>query len=181
MAGRLIWFFGPSTAGKETLIVAIAEGRDHALRTHLKVGAKVGVCTQSLKTEHRDKLADAIVERDRQGLTQLIKGQSADIWDDREPQLHVPGDARLRDCQQEVVFVWAPPNELHRRCVQRAERARGAGDLEGSGYWSSWTEEGCRYELNLQLRWVSALKLPISWVRNDGNQVEIGEKPPQAL
>lgn len=181
MAGRLIWFFGPSKAGKATLIRAVADGRGHALRTHLKVGAEVEVCTQSLKSGPRDRLADVIadVERDRPGLTQLIKGQSIDIWD-WEPRLNTPGDARLQDCCQEVVFVWAHPNELNRRCVQRAEHAKRANDLEEWEYWSSQTEETCRQELNHQLRWVSSLKLPISWVKNDGSQVEIGEKPPQA-
>jgi hypothetical protein len=179
MAGRLIWFFGPSAAGKRTLLEAAAHQLNHPLRMYLDLGTPVEICAQSLISDRAD-FAKAIAAADlrRPGLTQLIKGQSIDIWD-WEPQRDVPGILRglLPDCREEVVFVWAPPAELHRRCVERAEHARQVGNDQLWRYWSQQTTQTCRQELELQLRWVRALELEISWVKSEGS-IEIGSEPP---
>ena len=122
MIERSIWFFGPSAAGKCTLIRAIESDQAQPLRVQLQLGSAVELCTESLDGGmSRDRLAAAIVRHHRSGLAQLIKGRSRDIWDEF-PQLDVPGQlARLLpNCQQELLFIWAHPAELSRRCRGRA-------------------------------------------------------------
>ena len=48
---RLIWFFGPSAAGKGTLVRAVATDAAHPLRKHLALGERVEVCAASLDKE----------------------------------------------------------------------------------------------------------------------------------
>src|SRR5947209_3448031 len=179
MIERSIWFFGPSAAGKCTLIRAIESDQAQPLRVQLQLGSAVELCTESLDGGmSRDRLAAAIVRHHRSGLAQLIKGRSRDIWDEF-PQLDVPGQlARLLpNCQQELLFIWAHPAELSRRCRARAEQAKDAGDEGRSAYWSTYSEEVCKREHDQQIDWVSSLGLPILWVRNEDDQLGIGEQP----
>jgi hypothetical protein len=143
VTGRLIWFFGPSAAGKDTLIRATAGRQDHPLRTHLNLGDEVEVCNQSLNNDDRASLAAVIAERHRREPPLLIKGQTTDV-----SILHLPQDLKSEGAyQQEVVFVWAHPSRLARRCALRAERAKEAGDLQMVQYWQLQTEAQCTREM----------------------------------
>jgi hypothetical protein len=175
MGSRLIWFFGPSAAGKDTLIHATAGERDHPVRTNLHLGGEVEVCEQSLNNDHRDGLAAVIAERTRPEVPLLLKGQTSDMSERHTPQKF----KRLPEYEQQIVFVWADPSELARRCAIRAELFRESGDLEQFRYWSVQTKETCTLEMyRHQLPWVKVLELPILCVSTDGDQPSTGPKPP---
>jgi hypothetical protein len=179
---RLIWFFGASAAGKETLARRVASDAGDPLCEYLGLDGPVQVVEESLDKEvARFRLVDLIIRRlPSSGEALLIKGQSADIWDDREPILCLPEQLRrmLPDSTQEVVFVWADPSECARRCENRLERDRERSHAEGVEFWGRYSPEVCAEELGLHRRWVEALGLPIVWVRNENNRTDIGVPPP---
>lgn len=166
MSGRLIWFLGPSSAGKSTLISAVSNDTDDELRVHLRIEEPVRIVSESLDdTQNRDELAELIHSRHSPRLTQLVKGQSSDIWDESwgRPVRDIPGylGALLPDCSQEAVFVWADVEDLDLRC-----RIRGQ-DID------------CALETALQTRWTKRLTLPTLCVKNPtGGPIDIGACPP---
>jgi hypothetical protein len=128
---QLIWFFGPSAAGKETLVRRVARNAHDPLRQHLALAGRVEVCAESLDKEvARWRLAEVLTRCPlSDGETLLVKGQSADIWDDREPSLRIPEQlaAALPTCTQKVVFVWA-------RAEQTRSKMPRAGDPGGRAW-----------------------------------------------
>ncbi|MGO8877210.1 MAG: hypothetical protein ACLQNG_15780 [Acidimicrobiales bacterium] len=120
MNARLVWFFGPSCAGKATLIREVAADVTHPLSRHLALEAPVETCAASLDTGGRSVLDQTIRDQLRPGLTMLIKGQSSDIWTpERRVPLQLAGD--LLGSRHDVVVVWADPAELDRRALVRAD------------------------------------------------------------
>src|ERR1700728_3982792 len=125
MAGRVIWFFGPSGAGKKTLIGQMTEDPLHPLRVHLCLGRDIDACEESFtkgKDAARDTLAGVIAGSIGPTTDLLVKGQSRDIWD-RHPRRDLPGKvADLRPAsRQEVVFVWTDLADLRPRCLNRGQ------------------------------------------------------------
>jgi ABC-type cobalamin transport system ATPase subunit len=84
---RLVWFLGPSCAGKTTLIGDVAGDLGHPLSLHLARQTPVEVCAASLEVEGRSVLGKTIHDQLRPSLTLLVKGQSSDI---SSPERRVP-------------------------------------------------------------------------------------------
>jgi len=170
MAGRVEWFFGPSAAGKGTLIEAIAADEGHPLRVGLGLGAGVDVCQESFDTERRGGLSELLAARIDRDVTLLVKGQTTDMTERRIPQ-----GLRSR-CQQGVVFVWADLSVLQRRCAERAEEQRRSGNARDYEYWR---QHSCEVELfRYQIPEVQNLGIPTSCVKAQGGTFIMGSCPP---
>ena len=180
LPSRLIWFFGPSAAGKETLIRDVASDSKHPIRKQLALQGRVEICVESLDKEVARERIPGVIGRWRSGDALLVKGQSRDIWDLGGQPLELPRLIAKKHPQfrQEVVFVWADPRELARRCENRSRRDEESGDAEGAAFWSRYSVEGCAAEHELQRKWVEALGRPILWVKNEGASLAIGDPPP---
>ncbi len=134
MNARLVWFFGPSCAGKATLIREVAADLTHPLSTHLALEAPIKVCAVSLDVDGRSVLGQTIRDQLRPGLTLLIKGQSSDI---SSPERRVPLRlaADLPGSQHDVLVVWADPAELDRRALVRADERPSERDYWLQHHW----------------------------------------------
>lgn len=167
---RLVWFFGPSCAGKATLIREVAVDLDHPLSTHLLLESPVEICAASLEVEGRPFLGQTIRDQLRPGFTLLVKGQSSDI---KTPQRQVPRQlaVELPGSRHDVVVVWADPTELDRRALLRAEERPAERD-----YWLRHHGNSA-LELTWQIGWTTALGMSTTWVRTGNGRVWIGEGP----
>lgn len=103
-------------------------------------------------TRSEEAIADELSRLATSGAALLIKGQWVDIA--RERHLPLPAEVRNRfpNARHEVVFLWAQPVELHRRCGER-------------GYAQQTEADGHAEELRDQVERVSQLDLPITWLR----------------
>ena len=173
MRDRLIWFFGPSAAGKSTLIESVAATPSHPLRASLDLGVTVKVCRESLEIYDRDALAGMLEAHDTSNEVLLVKGQTTDITYRSLPQ-------RLTDIwEQSTVFVWADLTVLEVRRAEREALYTLAGNIEAADYWR---QHSCRRELyEYQIPLVKSLTLPITCVRTQGGTFDIGRCPPNML
>jgi hypothetical protein len=173
MSPRIIWFFGPSAAGKDTLMDQIERGiAAEDLIAALNATGPLEVCVPSLDTE-RDR-AD-LVNLIAQGLpaceTQLVKGQTSDIDLHETPSRLT---AMVPECAQSLVFVWASPATLAQRLSVRARTSTGP-----RAKWAARQGEAeCRWEMGKNRDEVRSLDLPILYIKNDGPSLEIGAEPP---
>jgi hypothetical protein len=170
MADRIVWFHGPSGAGKCTLVNQIEIDSGHPVRHRLSLADVLLLCREGFAkdTQTRDSLADTLARHHRPGTDLLVKGQSSDIWDwDPRRDLTLAVASRLPHCTQEIVFVWADPGDLRRRCNSRPNP---------EGY--NWNSHNFDLECRLLIQWVSALGLPTTCVKNsDEGGLAIGEHP----
>src|SRR5579872_3556225 len=171
MSPRIIWFFGPSAAGKDTLMRRVEQRVDGDLRTALHITGSVDVCVPSLDTEgDRSDLASLIVEGTNRSEVQVVKGQTSDIEKHQTPSRLI---AALPDCIQSLVFVWASPATLAQRLTARARTSEGP-----RAEWAARQgEPECRWEMNRNREAVQSLDLPILYIKNDGPSLEIGAEP----
>lgn len=161
---KLVWFFGPSCAGKATSIEKIVNG-DYGLYMQtlgLYPPCKAIKCEESLdKLKPRSELSSIILNKyntlNTDGL--LIKGQTEDL------NISIPQDLRrqLTKLEHKIVFLWAEPKELNRRRLETR-----------SGYpWDSWSIDTHIDELKIQVEKVSKLaeeNFPVIWIDNTDNQ-----------
>lgn len=173
---RVLWFFGPSAAGKRTLLRRVESG-DEELVAALEIAGPTEPCLASLAGSEADRstLGAAIAELARPGVTVLVKGQTHDLdWRNLPEQVgqSVPG------CRQDVLFVWADPTVLAQRCAARRARYASMGDEAKAESWAAYDEPTCRWETGENLGLVRELRLPIVYVENDGPHVALGAPPP---
>lgn len=157
---NIIWFFGPSCAGKATTIEKIVGGDQGLLIQFLGLHAssKIMKCEESLdKSKSRDELIPAILNR-YQPLNVdilLIKGQTKDL-EKTLPQLL---RKQLDEVKHKIIFLWVEPKELNsRRLKNRSGQP-----------WDNWNIDTHKRELNIQVEKVSKLRksgFSIIWIDN---------------
>ena len=141
----VLWFFGQSAAGKETLVRKIEKERPAELLGWLDLdGYIVRVCdTGFVRPGTRQGLVDDICVQlgNARNTALLVKGQDEDLRNNR------PQDARNRlpKLVHRIVFVRSDPNEVFRRWQKQTGREH-------------WTREGAFDELNRQLDLVGKLR-----------------------
>lgn len=118
VGGEFIWIFGPSAAGKKTLIDRLLGGGEGALRRRLRIEAHVLLCEESIawigshiSAQTRRALVGAASSLLMPQTSVLIKGQTVD-FENRTPQ--ELRDA-VPDATHRLLFLWASPDELWRR------------------------------------------------------------------
>lgn len=161
---NIVWFFGPSCAGKATSISKIIDGEKGFYTQILDLDplCKVIRCEESIdKSNPRDKLASIILNKYNNSSIDvlLVKGQTKDL------EMEIPKNVRsqLHEVGHKIVFLWATPEELNRRRLETRH----------TDYWNGWDIGNHVYELKLQVQKVSNLveeNFPVIWVDNTDNQ-----------
>lgn len=164
---KIIWFFGPSCAGKATTIERIMNNDQGLYSEIIELYSlqRVIKCDESfIKSLPREDLVSTILNKynllDIEVL--LIKGQTTDL------NMMLPQNLRrqLSNVPHEIVFLWVSPEELNRRRL----------GTRHTDYWKGWGIGNHMDELRLQVQKVSKLveeNFPVFWVYNTGNLPEI--------
>lgn len=164
---NIIWFFGPSCAGKATTIKKIVNG-DYGLYTQileLHPSYKIVKCEESLdKSKPRNGLTSIILNKynlhDIDIL--IIKGQTSDL------DMETPQSLRkqLTNVSHVIVFLWVSLEELNRRRIA----------TRSGPPWDGWSINIHKDELKIQVQRVDKLKendFPVFWIDNTGNLPKI--------
>lgn len=136
---RLIWFFGCSACGKETLIKYIYSGHDEKLNSDLNIDlSKTIILDKSIDyiskykndgvTDTRVEIIEDVVNLCNQhnDLTILIKGQNSDIRNSFIEQIQT----RLIDIYIEIIYVFADTNILLERIRSKEWYDTSRGDTQ---------------------------------------------------
>jgi hypothetical protein len=108
---RLVWFFGPSAAGKKKLACNLATQENHPLKEPLGLTKQPQLCRESPKSSGRTDLLKIVPAQLQQKTCLLLKGQTEDFNN------HVPETLRaaLPQVHHLLVFLWATPETLLHR------------------------------------------------------------------
>lgn len=164
---KIVWFFGPSCAGKTTIIERVVSSN---LELYSKILALssfriIKKCEEGFVTSKSQREDLAVIIPERYDFLEtdclLIKGQTSDL--DRIAQ-----DLRrkLPNVKHEIVFLWVSPEELNRRRLETR-----SGDP-----WDGWSINTHKDELKIQVEKVDKLRgsdFPVFWIDNTGNLPKI--------
>ncbi len=160
---QIIWFFGQSAAGKETLIRKLVAGEPKKLIEELELDYYgIKPCEESLsrKDKARRGLVNLITQ-EAQGLSDkialLMKGQTVDLYPDAR-RVHKVKDS-LPSLRHRDVFVWCEVNEVHRRLKIRK--------------WP-WSINNCERELQIQLSLIKQLQPNLETICVDATSNDYG-------
>lgn len=117
-ASQVLWFFGPSRAGKGTLILNILNIKDdmpEKLLKWLRIDdyslrvSHMGFCKPGARRGLVDEVCDQM--KDASNVALLVKGQLQDLDDNRPQQVR----EKLRELEHRIVFVWCDLDGLRGR------------------------------------------------------------------
>ncbi len=136
---RLIWFFGSSASGKETLIKYIYNGKDEKLNSNLNIDLKKTIILdKSIEyisknktdniTEKRIEMIDDIILlcSQKNDIIILIKGQNSDIRGNFIKTIK----EKLNDISIDIIYVTADTEVLLERVKKKDWYDTTRGDIE---------------------------------------------------
>jgi len=144
---QIVWFFGPSAAGKATLIRKLADERPQSLLSQLRsVGLDIKVCEPSMQKRCGPPLVQVVpgLVQDDSLLVLLIKGQTQEDPCADQPRLLKQALPRL---DHRIIFVCCELKEV----VRRAQECR-------KGTAAPQSDDHCKAELETQLAKVGKLQ-----------------------